>query len=78
MSRALARVLVVEDDPTVAEVVRRYLEREGFAVEAVGDGREALSVRTPNRLISSCSTSCCRDSTASRCAESSGPAPPYR
>jgi DNA-binding response OmpR family regulator len=42
MSRAPARVLVVEDDPTVAEVVRRYLEREGFAVEAVGDGREAL------------------------------------
>ena len=32
------RVLVVEDDPTVAEVVVRYLEREGFAVETVGDG----------------------------------------
>jgi DNA-binding response OmpR family regulator len=42
MTSAPARVLVVEDDPTVAEVVRRYLEREGFAVEAVGDGREAL------------------------------------
>jgi DNA-binding response OmpR family regulator len=37
-----ARVLVVEDDPTVAEVVVRYLEREGFEVESVGDGREAL------------------------------------
>jgi DNA-binding response OmpR family regulator len=36
------RVLVVEDDATVAEVVVRYLEREGFEVESVGDGREAL------------------------------------
>jgi len=37
-----ARVLVVEDDTTVAEVVTRYLEREGFTVETVGDGRDAL------------------------------------
>ena len=36
------RVLVVEDDATVAEVVVRYLEREGFEVEWVADGREAL------------------------------------
>ena len=36
------RVLVVDDDPTVAEVVTRYLEREGYAVEAVGDGALAL------------------------------------
>jgi len=37
-----ARVLVVEDDQTVAEVVTRYLEREGFAVESVGDGQRAI------------------------------------
>ncbi|MDP8975489.1 MAG: response regulator transcription factor [Actinomycetota bacterium] len=36
------RVLVVDDDATVAEVLTRYLEREGFAVEAVGDGGAAL------------------------------------
>jgi DNA-binding response OmpR family regulator len=36
------RVLVVEDDTTVAEVVVRYLEREGFQVESVGDGNQAL------------------------------------
>jgi DNA-binding response OmpR family regulator len=36
------RVLVVDDDPTVAEVVVRYLVREGFAAESVGDGRSAL------------------------------------
>jgi DNA-binding response OmpR family regulator len=36
------RVLVVDDDPTVAEVVTRYLEREGFDVEAIGDGVAAV------------------------------------
>ncbi|GII77666.1 DNA-binding response regulator [Sphaerisporangium rufum] len=36
------RILVVDDDPTVAEVVVRYLERDGYAVDSVGDGAEAL------------------------------------
>jgi DNA-binding response OmpR family regulator len=35
-------VLVVDDDRTVAEVVARYLEQDGFAVEALHDGRAAL------------------------------------
>ena len=42
MTETPARVLVVEDDQTVAEVVTRYLEREGFAVESVGDGQRAI------------------------------------
>ncbi|HEX6312262.1 MAG TPA: response regulator transcription factor [Acidimicrobiia bacterium] len=42
MTDAPARILVVDDDPTVAEVVVRYLEREGYAVESVGDGRAAI------------------------------------
>ena len=37
------RVLVVDDDPTVAEVVVLYLERAGYTVEAVRDGPEALA-----------------------------------
>jgi DNA-binding response OmpR family regulator len=37
-----SRILVVDDDPTVSEVVARYLERDGFAVETVADGRVAL------------------------------------
>jgi len=37
-----ARVLIVEDDPTVAEVVSRYLLREGYQVEAVADGALGL------------------------------------
>jgi DNA-binding response OmpR family regulator len=37
-------VLIVEDDSTVAEVVARYLERDGFEVTCVGDGGAALSI----------------------------------
>src|SRR5258708_10919069 len=37
-----ARVLIVEDDPNVAEVVARYLAREGFDVEVVSDGAAGL------------------------------------
>jgi DNA-binding response OmpR family regulator len=37
-----ARVLIVEDDPNVAEVVARYLAREGYQVEVVTDGAEGL------------------------------------
>jgi DNA-binding response OmpR family regulator len=36
------RILVVDDDVTVADVVTRYLEREGYDVETVGNGRVAL------------------------------------
>ncbi len=38
------RVLVADDDLVVRDMVRRYLEREGMAVAAVGDGHEALRV----------------------------------
>jgi DNA-binding response OmpR family regulator len=51
---APSRVLVVEDDRTVAEVVTRYLEREGFLVESVGDGNEALALadaRLPDLVV---------------------------
>jgi len=36
------RVLVVDDDPTVAEVVARYLARDGHEVVCVADGPAAL------------------------------------
>jgi DNA-binding response OmpR family regulator len=38
-----ARVLVVEDDPTVAEVVLAYLRRAGYEVEHAADGPAALA-----------------------------------
>ena len=36
------RVLVVDDDNAVTEVVKRYLLREEYEVAVTGDGREAL------------------------------------
>ena len=42
MRDVVPRVFVVEDDPTVSEVVVRYLIHEGFAAEAMGDGGVAL------------------------------------
>ena len=49
-----ARVLVVDDDPTVAEVVRRYLERDGFVVESAADGVATLAAaaaRPPDLVV---------------------------
>ncbi len=37
------RVLIIEDDPNVSEVVARYLEREGYLVETVADGAVGLA-----------------------------------
>jgi two-component system response regulator ResD len=39
---AVSRVLVVDDDTTVSEVVTGYLTRAGHDVACVGDGRAAL------------------------------------
>lgn len=36
------RILVVDDDPSLVRALRRGLEAEGFAVDAVGDGEQAL------------------------------------
>jgi two-component system, OmpR family, response regulator ResD len=41
---AAVRVLVVDDDPTVAEVVNSYLVRSGLEVELAADGVTALAV----------------------------------
>ncbi len=39
-----ARVLVVEDDPSISQLVASYLEREGFHVDVAGDGESALEL----------------------------------
>jgi DNA-binding response OmpR family regulator len=41
---ARARILVVEDEPRLSDLLRRYLEREGHAVTVVTDGGAALAV----------------------------------
>jgi DNA-binding response OmpR family regulator len=43
MSDQAGRVLVVDDDETVRDVVRRYLEVAGFTVDMAGNGAEGLA-----------------------------------
>ncbi len=43
-----SRVLVVEDDATVAEVVRTYLERAGLEIAHAADGVTALALARQN------------------------------
>jgi two-component system, OmpR family, alkaline phosphatase synthesis response regulator PhoP len=39
---SVARILVVDDEPKIVQLVRDYLERAGFAVSTARDGNEAL------------------------------------
>jgi DNA-binding response OmpR family regulator len=43
------RVLVVDDDPTVSDVVRRYLERADYEVTLAADGQSALDAAAAHR-----------------------------
>lgn len=48
------RVLVVDDEASVQEVARAYLEREGFIVDVVADGASALDLiaqKSPRLII---------------------------
>lgn len=47
-------ILVVDDEATIREVVRRYLEREGFSVREAEDGYEALDAieaQSPDLIV---------------------------
>ena len=47
-------ILVVEDEPQIATLVRDYLEHAGFAVLTAGDGQAALALaraRRPDALV---------------------------
>jgi DNA-binding response OmpR family regulator len=49
-----ARILLAEDDRKQAEVIRRYLERDGYDATVVHDGRaaiEAARLREPDLLV---------------------------
>lgn len=41
------RILMVEDEPTIRDVVRRWCERKGYALEVATDGRNALETIGP-------------------------------
>jgi len=47
-------ILVVDDEPTIREVVRKYLERDGFAVAEAADGFQAIAYlreNTPDLIV---------------------------
>jgi DNA-binding response OmpR family regulator len=49
-----APILVVDDDPKILELVRMYLEREGFSVITASDGIAALAAireRSPRAVV---------------------------
>jgi DNA-binding response OmpR family regulator len=49
-----ARILVADDDPKHAQLIKIYLEREGHQVLTVGDGRAALEqarARRPDLIV---------------------------
>jgi two-component system alkaline phosphatase synthesis response regulator PhoP len=50
----MTRILVVEDDRDIADLVGRYLDKAGFGVELLASGSEALSAiaaRPPDLLV---------------------------
>ena len=57
------RILVVDDEPTVREVVQHYLEREGYRVQAAEDGPAALAAFGADApdLIVLADTVCCAE-----------------
>jgi len=52
-ARPHRRILVIDDEPTVRDVVSRYLERDGYRVDAAADGETArqLLERDPDLVI---------------------------
>lgn len=43
-------ILIIDDEPSIREVVRLYLQREGFEVETAADGATALEIAGTRRL----------------------------
>jgi two-component system, OmpR family, response regulator ResD len=42
-------ILVVDDEPTITDVVSRYLERAGYSTRVAGDGADALRIAGESR-----------------------------
>ena len=48
-SRGQASVLVVDDEPTIVEIVSRYLQRAGYEARIAHDGYEAMALAAAKR-----------------------------
>jgi len=46
-----ARILVVDDDPAIAESLRDVLADEGYEVVVAADGRQALALMSPRPAL---------------------------
>ena len=54
-------ILVVEDDHNISDLIRMYLEKEGFEVRIAYDGGKAVEEIRRQRLRTWCCwISCCR------------------
>ena len=50
----MKQILVVDDEPRIAQICRDYLERAGFAVVTASNGADALSLartRPPDLVV---------------------------
>ena len=64
----MAKVLVVDDDPSLLRALRLGLAARGHEVITAVNGEQGMSQAALHPPTSSCSTSACPTSTASRCA----------
>jgi DNA-binding response OmpR family regulator len=44
MAMALAKILVVDDDPAIRNLIQRFLSKQNYQVESAEDGKTALAV----------------------------------
>ena len=54
MTAVASRVLIVEDDPDIAQLVAHYLEKAGYLTDHVANGQEAMdaiAARAPDALV---------------------------
>jgi DNA-binding response OmpR family regulator len=54
MSAMASRILIVEDDPDIAQLVARYLDKAGYITDRISSGRDALhaiAAKAPDLLV---------------------------
>ena len=55
------KVLIVEDETNIAELLHLYLEKEGFETAVAGDGGKAVELFPALSILNWCCwISCCR------------------
>ena len=51
MDHAPARILVVDDEPSITEFVSYALQKENYTVDTAGDGEQALTLMAMNSAV---------------------------